>query len=279
MARPLRRGVVDGIRLANARGRGGAGGYSPLPSTFSAPFSAPRDVDPTMWRGCPRMEGMLERSRPVTAEASVTSTVKIDLQEGLAALLPETDQTIQEAAGEGLILAVRPCSSSFVLLPSPSRAHGSTRSRATVILPVSFMIQERRWSREEGQCHPTSTTADVRCRSQSRQLADEAVLGKAPEDDGEGVSRRGWSVSNLDNSFESEGRTLVIRADIANAWRKERRSPGAPARKTFCFSEVTDVGMARRNNPRSTVDLPATERIDRRVGCSARPQALGYWKS
>jgi len=41
---------------------------------------------------------MLERSRPVTGEARVMSTVKIDLQEGLAALLPETDQTIQEAA-------------------------------------------------------------------------------------------------------------------------------------------------------------------------------------
>ena len=35
------------------------------------------------------------------AEASVMSTVKIDLEEGLAALLPKTNQTIQEAARVG----------------------------------------------------------------------------------------------------------------------------------------------------------------------------------
>jgi predicted HTH domain antitoxin len=38
------------------------------------------------------------------AEASVMSTVKIDLEEGLAALLPQTNQTIQEAAREMIVL-------------------------------------------------------------------------------------------------------------------------------------------------------------------------------
>jgi len=38
------------------------------------------------------------------AEASVMSTVKIDLEAGLAALLPQTNQTIQEAAREMIVL-------------------------------------------------------------------------------------------------------------------------------------------------------------------------------
>ena len=68
---------------------------------------------------------MLEGSRPVTAEASVMSTVKIDLQEGLAALRPQTNQTIQQAARKGLIFAVRP------LLEQPLRAgSGARRSSA-----------------------------------------------------------------------------------------------------------------------------------------------------
>ena len=72
------------------RGRGGARACSPPWSAFWAPFSAPRDVEPTMLRRCPRMEGNARKERYMMAEASVMSTVKIDLEEGLAALLPQT---------------------------------------------------------------------------------------------------------------------------------------------------------------------------------------------
>jgi len=40
----------------------------------------------------------------------------------------------------------------------------------------------------------------------------------------------------LDYRFES-GRTLVLEANVANGWRKERRDPNEE-RKTYCFSEL-----------------------------------------
>jgi hypothetical protein len=102
-------------------GRAGAGACPPSGphSQLLAVWNQRCGADVRGWRE------MLERSRSVTAEASVMSAVKIDREEGLAALLPQTNQTIQEAARMGLIFAVRP------LLEQPLRAgSGSHRSSA-----------------------------------------------------------------------------------------------------------------------------------------------------
>jgi hypothetical protein len=47
--------------------------------------------------------------------------------------------------------------------------------------------------------------------------------------------------SSLDYRFENEGRTILVIADVAKGWRRERHAGNDTPRKTYCFSEVIDA--------------------------------------
>jgi len=42
-------------------------------------------------------------------------------------------------------------------------------------------------------------------------------------------------------SRSTDGRTLILTANVVRGWRRERRSPDARPMKTYCFSEVVDA--------------------------------------